>query len=58
MRKFETLTRIYETFTEAWLPGTEDELDADLMAPFFGPANFDPDDYSQVQRRFGWDDTH
>jgi hypothetical protein len=58
MTKLQTLSKIYEVFAEAWLPDVGDELDTDPIASFFGPADFDLDDYSRVQRDFGWDDTH
>ena len=58
MTKLQTLLKIYEAFTEACLPDIGNELDADPIASFFGRANFDLDDYSRVQREFGWDDTH
>ena len=58
MTTLQTLAKIYEAFTEACLPDIGDELDADPIASFFGPSDFNLDDYSRVQRDFGWDDTH
>ena len=56
--KLQTLSRIYEAFTEACLPDIGDELDADPIASLLGGADFDLGNYSRVQREFGWDDTH
>ena len=58
MSKFQSFTKIYHTFAEAWLPGIEDEPGADHLASFFGPVDVDWDEYTHVQREFGWDDTH
>lgn len=58
MTKLQTLSKIYETFAEAWLPDVGDEPDANPIAAICGRADFDLADYSRVQREFGWDDTH
>ena len=58
MTKLQSFASIYRTFAEAWLSGIEDESGRDHLTAFFGPADVDGDDYTWVQREFGWDDTH
>jgi hypothetical protein len=58
MTKPNILRSVYENFAEAVLPDALDEWNADLLAPFSGSATTDSDEYAQVQREFGWDDTH
>lgn len=58
MMTFQAFSEFYEIVSAAWHCARENASDADVMAPFLGPANVDTQDYARVQREFGWDDTH
>jgi hypothetical protein len=58
MTKSEALARIYETYSVEQLLNAKDEPDADTIESFLGVDGFRVDTYADVQREFGWDDTH
>jgi hypothetical protein len=58
MRKSDPVARIYETYSEEELLNAKDEPDAEIVARFFANGEFRADPYGEIQREFGWDDTH
>ena len=58
MSKSDPVARIYETYSEEELLNAKDEPDAEIVARFFGNGGFHADTYDEIQREFGWDDTH
>lgn len=58
MTKQEALARIYETYNEDQFLYVDDEPDDESIERFLGAAAVQDEAYAEIQRKFGWDDTH
>lgn len=58
MTKSEALAKIYEAYSEEELLYAKDEPDAEFIERFLGISAVHLDSYAEVQREYGWDDTH
>jgi len=58
MTKQEALANIYETYSEDQLLYADDESDVEFIERYFGTVAVLDEAYAEVQREFGWDDTH
>ena len=57
MTKTEALAKIYQTYSQEQLRDAKDEPDTDFEQ-FLGSDAASIPRYDDVQREFGWDDTH
>ena len=58
MTKSEALAKIYETYSQEELLYAKDEPDEDTIGRLLGAGEVPVDTYAEIQREFGWDDTH
>ena len=58
MTKSEALAKIYATYSQEELLYAKDEPDDDTIDRLLGARGIPVDTYTEIQREFGWDDTH
>lgn len=58
MTEHGALANIYETYSEDRLVHDDDGADDEFIERLLRIAGIQDEEYAEIQRQFGWDDTH